>query len=69
MLIMKKKASIKMQQEVNSFDRMLVVHDLIRQGITNYHIQTGNGCVWVTYGRVNCYYIIRDGRIAEVQFD
>ena len=65
----KKKASIKMYREVNSFDRMLVVHDLIRQGIENYSIQPGNNCVWVSYGRINCYYIIRDGRIAEVQFD
>ena len=58
-----------MPQEVNSFDRMLVVHDLIRQGIENYSIQPGNNCVSVTYGCVNCYYIIREGRIVEVQFD
>jgi hypothetical protein len=66
---MKKKANIKMQQEVNSFDRVLVVDDLVKQGIENYTMRPGNGCVWVTYGRVNCYYIIREGRIAEVQFD
>jgi hypothetical protein len=58
-----------MQQQVNSFDRILVVNDLIRRGITNYNIQAGNDCVWVNYGQVNCYYIIREGRIAEVQFD
>jgi len=58
-----------MQQEVNSFDRVLVVDDLVKQGIENYTMRPGNGCVWVTYGRVNCYYIIREGRIAEVQFD
>jgi hypothetical protein len=58
-----------MQQEVNSFDRVLVVNDLVKKGIVDYTIQPGNGCVWVNYGRVNCYYIIREGRIAEVQFD
>jgi hypothetical protein len=69
MRIMKKKASIKMQQEVNSFDCLLVVDDLIKNGITNYTIRPGNECVWVSYGLVDCYYIIRNGRIVEVQFD
>jgi hypothetical protein len=58
-----------MQQEVNSFDRLLVVDDLLKKGITDYTIQHGNNCVWVNYYRVNCYYIIRDGRIADVQYD
>jgi hypothetical protein len=58
-----------MTQEVNSFDRLLVVDDLLKKGITNYTMRPGNECVWVSYGRVDCYYIIRDGRIAEVQFD
>jgi hypothetical protein len=58
-----------MQQEVNMFDRILVVDDLARQGITNYTMRPGNRCVWVSYGLVNCYYVIRNGQIAEVQFD
>jgi hypothetical protein len=58
-----------MQQEVNSFDRLLVVDDLVRKGIDNYTIRAGNQCVWVSYGRVNCYYMIHNGRIVDVQFD
>jgi len=58
-----------MQQEVNSFDRLLVIDDLLKRGITDYTILPGNQCVWVSYGRVNCYYIVRNGRIVEVQFD
>jgi hypothetical protein len=58
-----------MQQEVNSFDRMLVIDDLVNQGIDNYTIRAGNQCVWVSYGRVNCYYMIHNGRIVDVQFD
>jgi hypothetical protein len=58
-----------MQQEVNSFDCLLVIDDLLKKGITNYTIQPGNNCVWVSYGRVNCYYIVQDSQIAEVQFD
>jgi hypothetical protein len=58
-----------MPQEVNSFDRLLVVDDLLKKGITDYAIQPGNNCVWVSYDRVNCYYIVRDGQIADVQYD
>jgi hypothetical protein len=58
-----------MPQEVNSFDRLLVVDDLLKKGITDYDIQPGNNCVWVSYDRVNCYYIVRDGQIADVQYD
>jgi hypothetical protein len=58
-----------MQQEVNSFDRLLVIDDLLKKGITDYTILPGNQCVWVSYGLVNCYYIIRKGRIADVQYD
>jgi hypothetical protein len=58
-----------MQQEVNSFDRLLVIDDLLKKGITDYTIHPGNKCVWISYGRVNCYYVIRDGQIADVQYD
>ena len=58
-----------MQQEVNSFDRLLVIDDLLKRGVTNYTMRPGNRCVWVSYGRVNCYYMIHNGRIVDVQFD
>jgi len=58
-----------MQQEVNTFDRLLVIDDLLKRGVTEYTMRPGNECVWVSYGLVNCYYIIREGRIVEVQFD
>jgi hypothetical protein len=58
-----------MQQEVNTFDRLLVIDDLSKRGVTDYTIYPGNKCVWVSYGRVNCYYIVRDGQIVDVQFD
>ena len=58
-----------MTQEVNSFDRLLVVDDLLKKGVADYTIRPGRDCVWVSYGRVNCYYIIHNGRIVDVQFD
>ena len=58
-----------MQQEVNSFDRLLVIDDLLKKGVADYTIRPGRDCVWVSYGLVNCYYIIHNGRIVDVQFD
>jgi hypothetical protein len=58
-----------MTQEINSFNRLLVVDDLLKRGIDNYTIRPGNECVWVTYGRIDCYYRIHNGRIIDVQFD
>ena len=58
-----------MIQEVNTFDRLLVIDDLLKRGVTDYTMRAGNDCVWVSFGRVECYYIIRDGRIVDVQID
>jgi hypothetical protein len=55
--------------DMNSFEVMLVLEDLKKQGIEHYSIQPGNDCIWVSYGLVNSYYIFRGGKIAEVQFD
>ena len=37
--------------------------------IDNYTMRPGRDCVWVSYGLVNCYYRIHNGRIVDVQFD
>ena len=58
-----------MQQDVNTFDRLLVIDDLLKKGVTEYTMRPGNECVWVSYGLVDCYYIIHNGRIVDVQFD
>lgn len=55
--------------DMNSFEVMLVLEDLKKQGIEHYSIHPGNDCIWVSYGVINSYYIFRDGKIAEVQFD
>ena len=54
---------------MNEFEVMLVTEDLRIKGIENYTMRPGNDCVWVTHGLVNCYYIFRDGRIADIQID
>jgi len=54
---------------LNPFEVMLVTADLKEKGIENYDMRPGNDCIWVNYGLVNCYYIFRNGEIADIQFD
>jgi len=55
--------------EVNSLEALLVQKDLQDKGIENYTMRPGNDCIWVSYGLVDCYYIFREGRLADVQYD
>jgi hypothetical protein len=32
-------------------------------------MKRGNNCVWVSYGRVDAYYIFRDEKLVDVQID
>jgi len=54
---------------LNPFEVILVQADMEKLGIKNYDMRPGNDCIWVNYGLVNCYYIFRDGKIADVQID
>ena len=47
----------------------LVTAHLAAKGITNFELSEGNDCVWASYGYVNAYYIIRDGKIVDVIID
>ena len=55
--------------EMNEFEVILVHEDLHRKGIKDYTMRPGNDCIWVSYGLVDCYYIFREGRIVDVQYD
>jgi hypothetical protein len=63
-----KKVGIEMT-EVNSLEALLVQKDLQDKSIENYTMRPGNDCIWVSYGLVDCYYIFREGRIVDIQFD
>ena len=54
---------------LNPIEVMQVQIDLERKGITHCDMREGNDCIWVNYGSVNCYYIFRNGEIADVQID
>jgi hypothetical protein len=58
-----------MMQDLNEFEVILVHEDMRQRGIVNYEMRPGNDCIWVNYGLVNCYYIFRNGQIADIQID
>jgi hypothetical protein len=58
-----------MSKELNEFELLQVVEDLRKKSIQDYIIRPGNNCIWVSYGRIDSYYIFRDSQIVDVQFD
>ena len=54
---------------LNPIEVMQVQIDLEKRGVKHYTMRSGNDCIWVTYGLVNCYYIFRNGEIVDVQVD
>lgn len=58
-----------MVKEINEFEAIQVIEHLRKLGVTDYTMRPGNGCVWVSYGRINSYYIFRNGLLADVQYD
>lgn len=52
---------------MNDFE--VVKAKLAEEGIKHYSLYQGNGCVGVNYGRVSAYYIVRDGKVVDVQID
>ena len=54
---------------MNPIEVMQVQIDLERKGIKHYTMRPGNDCIWVSYGRIECYYIFRDGKISDIQID
>jgi len=60
-------------QEVNEFERLVVIEEMRRNGYDDYTMQPGNGCVWVSVPRggysLEMYYIFRDGCLVDVQID
>ena len=50
-------------------DLKIVEAKLAEEGITHYTTFPGNDCVCVRFGRVAAYYIVRDGRVVDIQID
>ena len=40
-----------------------------KYGSRTYAMRNGNNCVWVSMGLVEMYFILRDGKIIDIQVD
>ena len=50
-------------------DLVVVKQKLEEEGRKFYTTYPANNCVGVNYGRVAAYYIVRDGKVVDVQID
>lgn len=50
-------------------DKEIVIAELAKEGKEYYTLYPANNCVGVSYGRVSAYYIVRDGKVVDVQID
>lgn len=55
--------------EVNAIERLIVAAAMERKGIKHYEVRPGNDCVWVSWGRINAYFVIRNGKIVDEIYD
>jgi hypothetical protein len=58
-----------MLDQTTSEHMVIVAESLDSDGITNYTMRPGNNCIWVSYGRVDCYYLFKDNKIVDIQYD
>ena len=56
-------------QDINELELLVVLDQLEKAGTKSAQIYKGNGCIWVTSGVVNQYYIFRDGIHIDTQVD
>jgi hypothetical protein len=61
---------VSIDERINELELIVVADHLENTlGITNYSLTQGNGCVWAGYGVINSYYIFKEGKLAEIQYD
>ena len=60
---------ISINPTLNPLEVLVVSEHLERKGIKSYSLIPGNFCIWAYYGRINEYYIFRDGKLADIQTD
>lgn len=54
---------------VNEFEAMIIIEDLRKKGVQYADMRPGNDCVWVSYNRLETYWIFKNGKLVDVQID
>ena len=60
---------IRIDPRLNEFEVLQVAEHMKKHGVESYTLTPGNKCIWAYYGRINEYYIFRDGHIVDIQVD
>jgi hypothetical protein len=61
--------SIDVHPDVNSFEALIVLDDLRKRKVECATLRPGHKCVWVSYNRIEAYYIFNNGQLVDVQID
>ena len=59
----------KIDPTLNPLEVLVVADHYQRKGVTHYTLAKGNGCIWAYHGRINEYFIFRDGKLVDIQID
>ena len=60
---------VRIDPTLNEFEVLVVAEHLKNKGVSYYTLTQGNDCIWAYYGRINEYYIFRNGELADIQID
>jgi hypothetical protein len=60
---------ISIDPTLNELEVIIVAEKLKEQGVEHYTLARGNNCIWAYYGRINEYYIFREGKLVDIQID
>ena len=61
--------SIDINPKLNPLEVLVVAEHYKNKGIKHYTLTEGNDCIWAYYGRINEYFIFRDGKLVDIQID
>ena len=54
---------------LNPLEVMIIAEELQKRGVTYYDMRPGNDCVWVSYNRLETYWIFNNGKLVDIQID
>jgi mannose-6-phosphate isomerase-like protein (cupin superfamily) len=54
---------------LNPLEVILVCEHYEKRGVKHYTLARGNDCIWAWHGRINEYFIFRDGKLVDIQID
>ena len=54
---------------LNLLEVLVVAEELEKRGVEYYTMRPGNDCVWVSYNRLETYWIFKNSKLVDIQID